>query len=37
MFHFSPADIAKLKAGRYTAAIAMHLMNAAWPSCRSRR
>lgn len=31
MFHFTPADITKLKAGHYTAAIAMHLMNAAWP------
>lgn len=31
IFHFSAADIAKLKAGHYTAAIAMHLMNAAWP------
>lgn len=31
MFHFSSADISKLKAGHYTAAIAMHLMNAAWP------
>lgn len=31
-FHFSSADIAKLKAGHYTAAIAMHLMNSAWSS-----
>jgi ribose transport system substrate-binding protein len=31
IFHFTPAEIAKLKAGHYTAAIAMHLSNAAWP------
>jgi ribose transport system substrate-binding protein len=31
IFHFSPADLAKLKSGHYTAAIAMHLENAAWP------
>ena len=31
IFHFSAADIAKLKRGHYTAAIAMHLNNAAWP------
>lgn len=31
IFHFTPADIAKLKHGHYTAGIAMHLMNAAWP------
>ena len=31
MFHFTPEDIAKLKEGHYTAAIAMHLMNDAWP------
>lgn len=31
IFHFTAADIAKLKKGRYTAAIAMHLSNAAWP------
>src|SRR3954453_16740793 len=30
-FQFTPDDIAKLKAGHYTAAIAMHLMNDAWP------
>ena len=31
IFHFSAADLAKLKKGHYTAAIAMHLNNAAWP------
>lgn len=31
IFHFSAADMAKLKAGHYTAAIAMHVGNAAWP------
>ena len=31
MFHFTPEDIAKLKEGHYTAAIAMQLMNDAWP------
>ena len=31
MFQFSPEDITKLKSGNYTAAIAMHLMNDAWP------
>ncbi|MGH3434902.1 MAG: substrate-binding domain-containing protein [Sciscionella sp.] len=31
VFHLSAADRAKLKAGHYTAAIAMHLMNASWP------
>jgi ribose transport system substrate-binding protein len=31
IFHFTPAEIAKLKAGHYTAAIAMHVANAAWP------
>lgn len=31
MFHFSSSDVAKLKRGHYTAAIAMHLNNAAWP------
>lgn len=31
IFHFTSADISKLKAGHYTAAIAMHLSNAAWP------
>jgi ribose transport system substrate-binding protein len=31
IFHFSAADIAKLKSGHYTAAIAMHVSNAAWP------
>jgi ribose transport system substrate-binding protein len=31
IFHFSAGDIAKLKSGGYTAAIAMHLTNAAWP------
>jgi ribose transport system substrate-binding protein len=31
IFHFSPADLAKLRNGHYTAAIAMHLENAAWP------
>lgn len=31
IFHFSAAQIARLRAGHYTAAIAMHLMNAAWP------
>jgi ribose transport system substrate-binding protein len=31
IFHFTPAEIATLKNGHYTAAIAMHLMNAAWP------
>jgi ribose transport system substrate-binding protein len=31
IFHFTPAEVAKLKAGHYTAAIAMHLSNAAWP------
>jgi ribose transport system substrate-binding protein len=32
IFHFTPAEIAKLKRGHYTAGIAMHLMNAAWPT-----
>lgn len=31
IFHFTPSQIAKLRAGHYTAAIAMHLSNAAWP------
>lgn len=31
IFHFTSAEVAKLKAGHYTAAIAMHLSNAAWP------
>jgi ribose transport system substrate-binding protein len=31
IFHFSAADIARLKSGHYTAAIAMHVTNAAWP------
>ncbi len=31
IFHFTSAEIAKLKSGHYTAAIAMHLNNAAWP------
>lgn len=31
MFHFTSAEIAKLKSGHYTAAIAMHVNNAAWP------
>jgi ribose transport system substrate-binding protein len=31
MFHFTAADLAKLRSGHYTAAIAMHLENAAWP------
>jgi ribose transport system substrate-binding protein len=31
IFQFSAADIAKLKSGHYTAAIAMHVSNAAWP------
>lgn len=31
IFHFTSADIAKLKTGHYTAAIAMHVGNAAWP------
>ncbi|MCU1489569.1 MAG: hypothetical protein JWM85_974 [Acidimicrobiaceae bacterium] len=31
IFQFTSADMAKLKAGHYTAAIAMHLANAAWP------
>lgn len=30
-FKFTAADLAKLKAGHYTAAIAMHLSDAAWP------
>ncbi|MGH3195286.1 MAG: substrate-binding domain-containing protein [Streptosporangiaceae bacterium] len=30
MFHFTSAEIAKLKAGHYTAAIALHLSNSAW-------
>lgn len=31
IFHFTPAEIARLKAGHYTAAIAMHLSDAVWP------
>jgi ribose transport system substrate-binding protein len=31
IFHFTPADLTKLRNGHYTAAIAMHLENAAWP------
>lgn len=31
IFHFTSAEIATLKAGHYTAAIAMHVGNAAWP------
>jgi ribose transport system substrate-binding protein len=31
VFHFSASDIAKLKRGHHTAAIAMHLLNDAWP------
>lgn len=31
IFHFTAADIAKLKRGHYTAGIAMHVNNAAWP------
>lgn len=31
VFHFSAHDIATLKAHHYTAAIAMHLLNDAWP------
>jgi ribose transport system substrate-binding protein len=30
-FHFTASDIARLKAGHYTAGIVMHTMGAAWP------
>ena len=36
IFHFTSADIAKLKAGHYTTTIAMHVGNAAWPSWSRR-
>jgi ribose transport system substrate-binding protein len=32
IFHFTAADIATLRAGHYTAAIAMHVSDAAWPN-----
>lgn len=35
-FHFTAAEVKKLKAGHYTAAIAMHVSDAAWPELQIR-